>query len=363
VAWQLPYERAALAAAIVCAAALLAAAAVGTRRRLVRADRIRSLLSLGAPLAGDALRDALRALTADPSLEIYYRVQGRAEYVTSSGELVAPAFPAGTRPARTIIGAGTADEHGFAVLVDTVERGARAARRLRRALVDAAAPALENAWLQATLRRQVADLARARSQTVRAFLAERRRLEGHLHDGTQAALHEARYQVRQARLHVAGSSAATCIDAAVATLNEAIAELRSLARGIYPAGLRESGLGAALFAATSSFPLAVDITGDADDRIDEETATAGFFTTMDVLYIAARSRARTAKVRISAAEGRARIQIAYRPGAGMPPAAPGPDETGAWLAAEDRVRALDGTMQITQAEATVLVEADLPCAS
>jgi signal transduction histidine kinase len=363
VAWQFAEERAPLAVVVVCAAALLTAAAVSARRRLVRADRIRSLLTLGAPLTGDALRDTLRALTDDPSLEIYYRVQGGTEYVTSCGELTAPIPPAGTLPARRLIGVGTADEHGFTVLVHTAERGARAARRLQRALLDAAAPALENAWLQATLRRQVAELARARSQTVRAFLAERRRMEGHLHDGTQAALHEARYQMRQARLHVAGSSATACIDAAVVALNEAISELRALARGIYPAGLRESGLGAALFTATSNFPLAVDITGDADDRIDEETATAGFFTTMDVLYVAARSRARAAKVHISAAEGYARIQIVYLPGAGIPPATPEIDETDAWLAAKDRVRALDGTMDITQAETTVIVKADLPCAS
>ena len=362
-AWQLAGERAGLAVAAVCAAALLTVAAVCTRRRLIRADRIRSLFSLGAPLAGDVLRDALRTLNADPALEIYYRVQDRAEYVTSSGELAVPASPAGTGPGRKLFGAGTADEHGFTVLVDTAERGARADRRLQRALLDTAAPALENAWLQATLRRQVADLTYARFQTVRAFLAERRRLEGRLHDGTQAALHEARYQVRQARLHAADRSAFACIDAAVVTLNEAIAELRALARGIYPAGLRESGLEAALFTATSSFPIAVDITGHADDRIDEETATAGFFTAMDVLYIAARSLARSAKVHISAADGHARIRVVYLPGPGIPPATPAADETDAWLAAEDRVRALDGTMQITQTETTVIVEADLPCAS
>lgn len=361
-AWQLTGGGAGLTAAAVCAAAILTVAAVHTRRRLVRAGRIRSLLSLDAPLAGDVLRDALRVLTADPDLEIYYRVQDCAEYVTSSGELAAPASPAGTEPARKLVGARE-DEYGFTVLVDTTKRGTRADRRLQRALLDAAAPALENARLQATLRRQVVDLARARSRTVRAFLAERRRLEGRLHDGTQAALHEARYQVRQSRLHVADSSAAVCIDAAAVTLNQAITELRALVRGIYPAGLRESGLGAALFTATSDFPLAVDITGDADNRIDEETATAGFFTAMDVLYIAARTRARTARVHISAADGHARIQVIYLPGADIPPAAPGADETDAWLAAQDRIRALDGTMQITQVEATVTVEADLPCAS
>ena len=144
-------------------------------------------------------------------------------------------------------------------------------------------PALENARLQATLRRQVLDLISSRSRTVRAFLAERRRLEGQLHDGTQACLYEARSQVRRARPHVSDPAAAASIDAAAATLGDAITELRTLVRGIYPAGLRETGLGSALFTATSDFPLVVEIADDADNGLDEVTATAGFFTVMDVL--------------------------------------------------------------------------------
>lgn len=357
-AWELVGERAGLAAAAVCAVALLTATVVHVRRRLVRADRIRSLLSMHAPLTGDVMRDALRAITADPGLEIYYRVQDRREYVTSLGELAGPVSSAGPGPARKLIGAGTADEYGFTVLVDAAEQGTRSRGRLQRAVLDAAAPALENAWLQATLRRQVADLADARAQTVRAFLAERRRLEGRLHDGTQAALHEARFQMRESRRQVTDAGAVTCIDAAAITLNKAIAELRTLVRGIYPAGLREGGLGAALFTATSDFPLAVDVTGDVDNRIDAETATAGFLTAMDILYIAVRSRARSAKVQLSAGDGRARIEVTYGQDADSARA----DETDAWLAAEDRVRALDGTMRITQADIKVTVEAELPCA-
>jgi signal transduction histidine kinase len=354
---QFAGEPAVLAIAAACAVAVLVAAAASTQRRLMRAGRLRSLLSLGAPLGADALRAALRALTDDPELEIYYRRRDGTGYVTSSGESAAPAYPAGS--ARKLTGAGTTDSRGFTVLIDTSERGAR---ELRQALLAASTPALENAWLQATLRRQVADLAAARSATVRAFLAERRRLEGRLHDGTQAALHEARYQVREALPRVAGRCASESIGAAAVMLDEAIAELRALVRGIYPEGLREGGLGAALFAATASFPLAVDVSGDADDRIDEETATAGFFTAMDVLYIAARSCARTAKVHVSSGDGRARVQVVY-PGGGVPPAAPETDESAAWLAAEDRVRALDGTMLVTRLETTVTVEADLPCVS
>ena len=253
--------------------------------------------------------------------------------------------------------AGTVDEQGFTALVETAAPADRASRTLRRAVLEAATPALENARLQATLRRQVLDLISSRSQTVRAFLAERRRLEGQLHDGTQACLYEARSQVSSARLQVSDPAATGSIEAAAATLGDAITELRTLVRGIYPAGLRETGLGDALFTATHELPLVVEIADDEGIDTDEVVATAGFFTVMDVLQVAVRSGAHGAAVRISAGPDRAVLRVEYTP------AASGPDETDAWLAAEDRVRALDGTMQITSAGAAVIVEVELPCAS
>lgn len=357
-----------ITAAVVCAAGVLVVATVATRRRLIRAARIRSVLSLGGPLTGDALRDALRTLTDDPGLEVYYRLQSSVGYVTSGGR-PAP-WPSGGNadPARQLIGAGTVDEHGFTALVNADASADRAARTLRQTVLEAAMPALENARLQATLRHQVLDLISSRSRTVRAFLAERRRLEGQLHDGTQACLYEARSQVRRARPHVSDPNAAASVDAATATLGDAIAELRTLVRGIYPAGLRETGLGSALFTATSDFPLVVEIADDVDNGLDEETATAGFFTVMDVLSIAARSRARTATVRISADGGLARLRIEYTPTTFPADSTArrtdsGRNETEAWLAAEDRVRAMDGTMHVTSAGTTVIVEVELPCAS
>jgi signal transduction histidine kinase len=366
--WWLAGVRAVITAVVLCAAGVLIVVTIATRRRLVRAARIRSVLSLGGPLTGSALRDALRELTGDPGLEVYYRLPGRAEYVTAAGEPAPWRSGEQAGPARQLIGAGTADEQGFTVLVETAASANRAARTRRQTVLEAAVPALENARLQATLRRQVLDLVGARSRTVRAFLAERRRLEGQLHDGTQACLYEARSQVRRARSHVGNPAAAASIDAATATLGDAITELRTLVRGIYPAGLRETGLASALFTATSDFPLAVEIAGDGDDRLDEVTATAGFFTVMDVLHIAARSRARAATVRISGGGDRAHLRIAYTPAASSGgldavAAAPVTDETDAWLAAEDRVRAMDGTMRVAGAGAGVIVEVELPCAS
>jgi signal transduction histidine kinase len=343
---------------VLLAAGILVLTTLVTRRRLIRAEEIRSVLSMGGgPVTGNALRDVLRTLTGDPDLNVYYRLPHREEYVTSDGEPALERDRIGANATRQLIGAGTVDEQGFTALVETAAPTDRASRTLRRAVLEAATPALENARLQATLRRQVLDLISSRSQTVRAFLAERRRLEGQLHDGTQACLYEARSQVGSARLQVSDPAATGSIEAAATTLGDAITELRTLVRGIYPAGLRETGLGNALFTATHELPLVVEIADDEGIDLDEVVATAGFFTVMDVLQVAVRSRAHGAAVCISAVPDRARLRVEYIP------AAAGPDEADAWLAVEDRVRALDGTMRITGAGAAVVVEVELPCAS
>jgi signal transduction histidine kinase len=362
--WWLAGVRDVITAAVACAGIVLIGAAFIMRRRLIRAASIRSVLSVGGPLAGGALRDVLRRLTGDPVLEVYYRLPSRQEYVTPAGELAPWRGQPNAVPGRQLIRAGVADGDGFTALVDAAAPSGFTGWPRWRDVLRAAAPALENIRLQATLRRQVMELDGARSRTVRAFLAERRRLEDQLHDGTQACLFEARSQVRKARDQVSDAAAAASIDAAAATLNDAITELGGLVRGIYPAGLREAGLGSALFTATNDLPLVVKITDDAESHLDEITATAGFFTVMDVLYAAARAGARAATVAISAEGVRARLRVDYSPE--TPPAAhgdSGPDEADAWLAAEDRVRAMDGTMRVMSAGTAVVVEVELPCAS
>jgi signal transduction histidine kinase len=374
-AW-LAEARAVITLVVVCAAVALVAATVVTRRRLIRADRIRSTLSLGGPLTGAALRDALRGLVGDPGLEVYYRLPRRAEYVTAAGTPPPWSGPPSAAPARRLLEAGARDDDGRTALVDIADAPGRHPRALRLAVLEAAIPAIENARLQASLRHQLNQLALARSRTVRAFLAERRRLEGQLHDGTQACLYEARSQVRRAKPKVGDAAVAAVVDGAAAMLDNAIRELGALVRGIYPAGLRETGLGSALFVATAEFPIAVEIDDDTDRDVDEVTATAAFFTVMDVLYIAARSGARLATVRLSTTGETLQLRITYEPTpADQAAASPGgkPDETDAWLAIEDRVHAVDATMRVTQTlvpktgltneNAVVTAEVEMPCAS
>ena len=361
--WWLAGARIVITAAAVCAVAVAIVTTVLTRRRLVRAASVRSVLSLDGPLTGAGLRDALRTLTSDPSLEVYFRLPGRSEYVTSVGEPKPWTSEEGKGSSRQLIGAGVSDGTGYSVLVDAVVSATRSARAKRREVLEAATPALENARLQATLRYQVLELTASRARTLRAFLAERSRLEGQLHDGTQACMFEARSQIRRARSSVSHPLAVASIGSAGAVLDNAITELGTLVRGIYPAGLRESGLGNALFVATTDMPLAVEITDDAADRLDEITATAGFFAVMDILYLAVRAHARSATIQISTDGGVADITIKYMLAAQPGPTVLLPEEGDAWLAAQDRIQAMDGTMQIINADSVRIVVVELPCAS
>ena len=92
------------------AAGILIPTTLATRRRLIRAEEIRSVLSMGGPLTGTALRDVLRTLIGDPDLKVYYRLPHCEVYVTSDGEPALWPDRISANSARQFIGAGIVDE-------------------------------------------------------------------------------------------------------------------------------------------------------------------------------------------------------------------------------------------------------------
>ena len=109
--------------------------------------------------------------------------------------------------------------------------------------------AVDSERLQAEILAQVADLRSSRARVVEAGDSERQRLERNLHDGAQQRLLAVSYELR---LALAGAQAdgqqdlASHLASAVDEVNTMIAELREVARGIYPAVLAEAGIAAAL---------------------------------------------------------------------------------------------------------------------
>jgi len=91
----------------------------------------------------------------------------------------------------------------------------------------------------------VAELAASRTRITAAGEAQRRELERMLHDGIQQSLLATTATLSRAKLAGgAGDSGqvAASIDQATTQLLDALADLRQVARGIYPAALAESGL-------------------------------------------------------------------------------------------------------------------------
>src|SRR5687768_18496671 len=79
-------------------------------------------------------------------------------------------------------------------------------------------------------------------------LRERRRLERDLHDGAQQRLVSLALTLRMARetLGPDAGEAGRLLDRSRRELDEALEEIRELARGIHPRGLSDRGLGAAV---------------------------------------------------------------------------------------------------------------------
>jgi signal transduction histidine kinase len=105
----------------------------------------------------------------------------------------------------------------------------------------------------------VEELRASRLRVVQAAERERRRLEQDLHDGAQQRLVEIQVRLGSARALVDRADLASELDAIQEAAEEALDELRTLARGIYPSSLRDHGPAAALraLAQRSAVPIRV----------------------------------------------------------------------------------------------------------
>jgi signal transduction histidine kinase len=213
-------------------ALLLLAAATAwepLRRRRARAQLATLVVELAdAPPGG--LRDSLADALGDPDLQLLYRTD-ESEWVRPDGT---PAGAPGDDATQLV--AGDAVVGALIHLPGLLDDPA-----LRDELSSAARLALEHERLQGAARKQLADLRASRARLVAAGDAERRRLERDLHDGAQQRL---------VSVAISLGLAARAGDAELAwaqrELKNAVAELRELAHGIYPAVLAEEGLAAAL---------------------------------------------------------------------------------------------------------------------
>jgi signal transduction histidine kinase len=158
-------------------------------------------------------------------------------------------------------------------------------------------------------RHQERALEASRARVIEAADAERRRFGRDLHDGAQQRLLAVSNLLRVVRMQ-ADAPAEQLLATAEAELAQAHAELRELARGLYPVALSERGLRAALesLCATSSMEVELDI---ADDELPDAIAAAAYYVAAESLANSARhAQASRVLVRVKPRAGELHVEVA-----------------------------------------------------
>jgi signal transduction histidine kinase len=170
--------------------------------------------------------------------------------------------------------------------------------------------------LQATLdevRRANEELRASRARIVATGDAERRKIERNLHDGAQQHLVALAVNLRLTKdlLGEDPETAVEMLDQLALDVKETIAELRSLAHGIYPPLLVDSGLGEALRAAAGRSPLDVSVDANLPARYGSEVEAAVYFCCLEALQNAAKhAPGSTVTVKVWEESGDLRFEVA-----------------------------------------------------
>jgi signal transduction histidine kinase len=195
------------------------------------------------------------------------------------------------------------------------------------------------------LRERVEGLRDASARILAAADDERRRIERDLHDGAQQRLVALNVLlgVVESKLERDPASAAPLVARARQEAQEAVKELRELARGIHPALLADRGLTAALEALAARAPFNVRIVGVPDRRLPAAVEATAYFITAEALTnVAKYASASSATVELTEDRGKLRITV-RDDGVGGADARLGTGLRGLY----DRVSALDGRFEVT----------------
>ena len=212
-----------------------------------------------------------------------------------------------------------------------------------------ASMALENERLEAELRSTLRELRASRLRILSAADRERRRIERDLHDGAQQRLVALGIQLELAA-ELAGSDpdrVARRLRELAHDVDDAVDELRALARGLVPPMLVERGIADALREAAASSPLIARVQSVGLRRYAPEVESAVYFCCREALQNAAKHAegARFATVRLW--EDRELHFEVRDDGAGLPL---GPRTYGTGLTnMRDRIGAVGGRLTIESA--------------
>ena len=209
---------------------------------------------------------------------------------------------------------------------------------------------------------RVAQLTATRAAALDAHLAELRRIERSLHDGTQNRLVAVTVLLGAARRAVARDPAAAgdLLERAQSAAEQALAELRGVARSILPPVLEDRGLAGALHGLAATCPIPCEVDVDVPARCAASVEATAYFVVAEALTNVARhSGATGAAVTVRTHGPRLHITV-LDDGRG------GAEEgRGSGLAGvRRRVEAHDGTLGLTSPPGgPTTLRAELPCGS
>ena len=306
-------------------------------------DGVRSVLRrmttffLSSPPRTDQLvRDSLAAGLGDESLTIAYWLPEREIFVDDDGHEVKIAVAAESGRVWTPV------EHDGKLIAAIIHRPDLANTDIVQTAGTAAVLQLENERLRADLRARLDELRDSRARIVEVSDAERRRLERNLHDGAQQQLVALALQLRLARNKTTDKESGKLIDGALEQLDQALSELRELARGIHPAILSDRGLEAAVKALAERQPLPTEIEYAVERKLEPTIeATAYFVIAEGLANIGKYAGAKLANVHVREREDELEVEVADD-GCGGADASKGTGLRGL----EERLRALDGTLTV-----------------
>jgi signal transduction histidine kinase len=154
--------------------------------------------------------------------------------------------------------------------------------------------------------RLIEELRASRQRIVSAQDHERRRLERNIHDGAQQQLVALSVKLRLLKALAAKdpTKAGELVDQLQAESQDALENLRDLARGIYPPLLADKGLAAALEAQARKTALPVTVEPNGVGRYPQEAEAAAYFCVLEALQNAAKhARASAVTVRLREDDG------------------------------------------------------------
>ena len=189
-----------------------------------------------------------------------------------------------------------------------------------------------------------AELAASRARVVAAADETRRRLERDLHDGAQQRLVSLALRLRMAAAIIDPDLREVHQElAGVSTeLDEVLADLRELSRGIHPAILTEGGLGPALRTLARRCMVPVQLQVGTEGRLPERVEVTAYYVVAEALTnVAKHANASVVEVDVDRGDGLVRLAIRDDGVGGADPA-----RGSGLVGLKDRVEGTGGTLRV-----------------